>query len=267
VWPQDPLGSRREAIERAAALVRSAVAPADGSQDSESSRWAYEVDLLLAERARTVPRPGDTQDVQVPAQLSVSHLVSLRHDPAALARSLRRPMPRRPDPYARRGTAFHRWLEERFGSDQLIDLDELPGAGDENAAADEALAGLQERFLASEWAPRAPVAVEVPFATSVAGVVIRGRMDAVFADDDGGFDVIDWKTGRRPAGRAASDAAIQLGAYRLAWAELSGVPVDRVRAGFHYVADGVTVRPADLIDARGLVALVANLPESDPESI
>ena len=42
----------------------------------------------------------------------------------------------RPDPYARRGTAFHRWLEQRFGADQLLDLDELPGAGDENAAAD-----------------------------------------------------------------------------------------------------------------------------------
>ena len=45
----------------------------------------------------------------------------------------------RPDPYARRGTAFHRWLEQRFGADQLLDLDELPGAGDEDAAADEAL--------------------------------------------------------------------------------------------------------------------------------
>ena len=264
-WPQDPLGSRRESIERAAELVRSA--PATVAETEESSRWAYEVDLLLAERNRAVPGPGDTRDVQVPAQLSVSHLVSLRRDPAALARSLRRPMPRRPDPYARRGTAFHRWLEERFGSDQLIDLDELPGAGDDNAAADEALGALQERFLASEWAERIPAAVEVPFATSVAGVVIRGRMDAVFADADGSFDVIDWKTGRRPTGLAASDAAIQLGAYRLAWAELSGVPVERVRAGFHYVADGITVRPADLIDADGLVALVANLPESDPSAI
>ena len=136
-------------------------------------------------------------------------------------------MPQRPDAYARRGTAFHRWLEQRFGTDRLFDLDELPGAGDEDAAPDEALAELQAIFLASEWANRTPIEVEVPFATSIAGVVIRGRMDAVFADArGGGYDVVDWKTGRRPIGQAARDAAVQLGAYRLAWAELAGVPVE-----------------------------------------
>ncbi|HEY1486630.1 MAG TPA: ATP-dependent DNA helicase, partial [Micromonosporaceae bacterium] len=261
-WPADPLGERREAVERAAALVRSAdpaTTPAD--DDDEAARWAYEVDLLLAERARAVQADDAVRDVHVPAQLSVSHLVALRHDAPALARSLRRPMPRRPDPYARRGTAFHRWLEQRFGADHLLDIDELPGAGDENAAADSELADLQERFLASEWAARTPVAVEVPFATSIDGVVIRGRMDAVFATGDGGFDVVDWKTGRRPSGPAAEAAAIQLGAYRLAWAELAGVPVTSVRAAFHYVRDGVTVRPADLIDHAGLIALIGTLPE------
>ena len=50
-----------------------------------------------------------------------------------------------PDPYARRGTAFHAWLEQRFGADRLLDLDELPGAADEDAAPDEELAALQER--------------------------------------------------------------------------------------------------------------------------
>jgi len=85
-------------------------------------------------------------------------------------------------------------------------------------------------------------------------------MDAVFRDADGSYDVIDWKTGRRPTGPAADAAAVQLAAYRLAWAELAGVPVERVRAGFHYVADNVTVRPADLLDAERLAALVTGLP-------
>ena len=39
------------------------------------------------------------------------------------------------------------------------------------------------------------------------------------------------------------------------------MPVERVRAAFHYVRDGVTVRPADLLDAEGLAALMAGLPE------
>jgi DNA helicase-2/ATP-dependent DNA helicase PcrA len=60
---------------------------------------------------------------------------------------------------------------------------------------------------------------------------------------------------------------VQLAAYRLAWAALAGVPVEKVRAGFHYVADGVTVRPADLLDAGGLTALVTRLPESSDQTV
>ncbi len=174
-------------------------------------------------------------------------------------------MPTEPNPYARRGTAFHAWLEQRFGADRLLDLDELPGAADADAAPDEALVELQEAFLASEWADRSPVEVEVPFATVIAGVVVRGRMDAVFARPGGRFDVVDWKTGAQPTGTAAEVAAVQLAVYRLAWAELAGVPVDRVGAAFHYVRHGVTVRPADLLDVAGLTAMIAQLPEDSAQ--
>jgi DNA helicase-2/ATP-dependent DNA helicase PcrA len=85
-------------------------------------------------------------------------------------------------------------------------------------------------------------------------------MDAVFADSGGRFDVVDWKTGRRPTGVDERAAAVQLAAYRLAWAELAGVPVERVRAAFHYVRYGETVRPADLLDADGLAALITGVP-------
>ncbi|MFG1890025.1 ATP-dependent helicase [Micromonospora sp. NPDC049051] len=230
------------------------------ADDADVSRWRREADLLLAERAELTRQSGAIE-VALPDQLSVTQLVALRRDPAALARALRRPVPTEPNPYARRGTAFHSWLEQRFGADRLLDLDELPGAADADAAPDEALAELQERFLASEWADRVPVEVEVPFATVIAGVVVRGRVDAVFARPGGRFDVVDWKTGRQPAGPAADVAAVQLAVYRLAWAELAGVPVRRVGAAFHYVRDGVTVRPADLLDAEGLTALIASVPE------
>src|SRR6185369_5449611 len=145
-----------------------------------------------------------------------------------------------------------------------LDLDELPGSGDDGAATDAELELLQQQFLASEWADRTPYRVEVPFATVVAGVVVRGRMDAVFEvpGRPGYYDVIDWKTGQKPAGIDATAAAVQLAAYRLAWAELAGLPVDRVGAGFHYVRDAATVRPADLLDARALVDLVATLPRA-----
>jgi DNA helicase-2/ATP-dependent DNA helicase PcrA len=38
------------------------------------------------------------------------------------------------------------------------------------------------------------------------------------------------------------------------------VPVNRVRAGFHYVREQVTVRPADLMDAASLAALIEEVP-------
>ncbi|RLP98707.1 ATP-dependent helicase [Micromonospora sp. CV4] len=270
-WPADPLGGRRPALAEAAGLVRrlmtdgpadvvDAGAPVEPESDPEVARWQREADLLLAERAE-LTRLSGAVEVALPGQLSVTQLVALRRDPAALARALRRPVPTEPNPYARRGTAFHAWLEQRFGADRLLDVDELPGAADADAAPDEALVELQERFLASEWADRVPVEVEVPFATVIAGVVVRGRMDAVFARPGGRFDVVDWKTGAQPTGPAAEVAAVQLAVYRLAWAELAGVPVDRVGAAFHYVRHGVTVRPADLLDVTGLTALIAKLPE------
>ncbi|MDP9167662.1 MAG: hypothetical protein M3O32_16620, partial [Actinomycetota bacterium] len=67
------------------------------------------------------------------------------------------------------------------------------------------------------------------------------------------------KTGARPVGSAADAAAIQLAAYRLAWARLNGIDdadLGQVRAAFHYVRSGETVSPADLQDAAGLRALL-----------
>jgi DNA helicase-2/ATP-dependent DNA helicase PcrA len=292
-WPADPLGTRRPALEEAANLVRAALAepppplaaepppPLAGEPppplvdqgemntdqrsnhahfskiDEVGGGWSDEVDLLLAERDRLAPN----LDVTVPPHLSVSQLVTLRRDPRELARRLRRPLPRRPEPYLRRGTAFHRWLEQWYRAEELLDLDELPGAADDDAAPDDAFDRLRERFLASEWADRTPVRLEVPFVTVVGGLVLRGRIDAVFQSPDGSYDVVDWKTGSPPAD--GGPAAVQLAAYRLAWAALAGVPVERVRAAFVYVRDGRTVRPTDLLDEAGLAELIVTLPEVD----
>jgi DNA helicase-2/ATP-dependent DNA helicase PcrA len=261
VWPADPLTARRRRALSAAADLVEAAAPhpldpdlaLDGG-DPQLEQWVRDADLLLRERAR---HASPTVDVPLPSHLSVSALVTLRRDPAELARRLRRPMPAAPAPQARRGTAFHAWLEERFGAAKLVDLDELPGSGDEFAVPDSALADLQEAFLASEWADRQPAEVEVPFETPLGPLTLRGRIDAVYADADGRFEVIDWKTGPPPSGVELVAAGVQLAAYRLGWARLTGVPVERVSAGFHHVAANVTLRPVDLLDEEGLLSLVS----------
>lgn len=259
---------RYEAVVEAARMVEDAMAGRTrhwagdaGLSDADRARmtaWARDVELLLAERDRG--RGGDGALVELPAQLSVSSLVSLARDPAALARQIRRPMPRPPAPYARRGTAFHAWLESRWGQQRLLDPDELPGAADEGAADDAQLERLRARFEESEWASREPVDIEVPFETVIGDRLVRGRMDAVFRSPDGGYEVVDWKTGSPPSGDEARFVSVQLAAYRLAWAELAGVDVERVSAAFHYVAANVTVRPADLLDAEGLAALLESIP-------
>jgi DNA helicase-2/ATP-dependent DNA helicase PcrA len=267
-WPVDPLGAagRRAAVEAGAALVRAAAEQLPGlalddpaiAPATRAARWRHDVDVLLAERDRLTR--GDVVTVELPHQLSVSQLVELRSDPDELARTLRRPVPRPPAPWARRGTAFHTWLEQRWQRQSLLDVDELPGAADEGADDADFLA-LRAAFETSEWAHRTPYDVEVPFEMSIDGRVIRGRMDAVFGNDRDGWLVVDWKTGRRPQGAAADAPAVQLAAYRLAWARLHGIPDDevhRVRAAFHYVRSGETVEPAALLDAQGLRRLIAS---------
>src|SRR5580692_8960006 len=282
-WPATPAGRHYEAVREAAALVEAAAAAQDVTEATQDlslvQAWQRDAELLLAERAQ---RRGDGAiPVQLPARLSVSALVSLARDPAELARQVRRPMPRPPARQARKGTAFHEWLERRYGQQRLIDDSDLFGPGEpgdgENAgestgesigvgAGQTDLSQLRTRFEQSEWADRWPRAVEVPFETLIGDRLIRGRIDAVFADaPDGSFDVVDWKTGRPPSSAAERRAvAVQLAAYRLAWAALAGVPVAAVRAAFYYVRASVTVRPADLMDEAGLAALLDDIPAAGP---
>ena len=273
-WPAAASGSRYEAVREAGRLVTEAMARA--GRDSAAAgpgalseadlaliaAWERDAGLLLAERAER--RGDEALTVGLPRRLPVSSLVIMARDPAELAQQVRRPMPRPPAPLARRGTEFHTWLEQRFGPQRLIDPGDLLGAADSGLEPDEDenVAALRERFEAGEWSGRWPCEVEVPFETQIGDRLVRGRIDAVFADDPaGGFDVVDWKTGRPPASPDEEHAvSVQLAAYRLAWAALAGVPVEQVRAAFYYVREDVTVRPADLLDAAGLAALIEGIP-------
>ena len=257
-WPADPLGGRRADVQRGAALVGAAMsagAPA-ATADVDTEEWAADVDALLNERARAAHPPAQT----LPSGLSVSSLVDLARDPEHAAQRLMRRLPTRSEPHALLGNVFHDWVERFYGAERLFDLADLPGAADTDIAQrdTEELAALQDAFLASPWAARTPVAVEVPFEMAIGSTVVRGRIDAVFAEPDGGATVVDWKTGEPPRGsEAARQAAIQLGVYRLAWAALSGCRESLVRTAFHYVGSGNTVVPDVLPGPEELAALLA----------
>lgn len=203
--------------------------------------WDRDLDALAGElrRARATVR-----DVLVPASLSATQLLRLADDPDGFARELARPMPRPPQPAARRGTRFHAWVESRFEELPLPMLgpDELPG-GDESDAdiADERdLAELKEAFERTPYARRTPYRVETPFQITLAGRVIRGRIDAVYRTGDT-YEIVDWKTSR-----TNTADPLQLAVYRLAWAELHGLPLTDVTATFLFVRSGESVRPTRL---------------------
>jgi DNA helicase-2/ATP-dependent DNA helicase PcrA len=210
--------------------------------------WDDTAGRLLVEARREA---SPFVEVPLPASLSATAVARLRDDPEQFARDLARPMPRQPSPSARFGTRFHAWVEARFGQQALLDPDDLPGRGDLGIDDEDDLRALISVFESGPFGDRVPHAVEAPFALVLAGQVVRGRIDAVYAEPGGGWLVIDWKTNRQQTADP-----LQLALYRLAWAELLGVPLDRVSAGFHYVRSGETVLPPDLPDRDGLEDLL-----------
>ncbi len=279
VWPYDPLNGpvitgrvgvagrtgRRENVERSAAVVRAAVEAAGGQGRTAAwqpgsaeflaanPRWGAEASVLLAQEQLE----SDQLRVELPPHISASRLVALGEDPEKVTRAMRRPVPTKPGMAARKGTAFHAWIEDYFATTGQFDFDEAPGA---DAYVDEAygLAEMQETFKNSAWGTRTPADLEVPIETRVADVVVRGRIDAVFRDDDGGWDLIDWKTGRVPSKAQLAVRGVQLAVYRLAWSRLKEVPLEQVRAAFYYVGQDKLIRPVDLAGQEELEAIVTN---------
>ncbi len=260
IWPADPMAARRAQLSSAVQEVRSAMAHLDAGGSLEAPEVVgreSEMAILLAERD-SAACSRDIQ-VRVPRHLSASAVVSLAADPQGFARDLRRPMPAAPALAARRGTAFHAWVEQHFARAAFVDLLDLPGSADDDPGGDAELPLMKERFLASQWARRSPEAIEIAIETTVAGMAIRGRIDAVFPRRGGGFTVVDWKTGAKPSGDQARIRGLQLQAYRLAFARLRGLSMDQVDAAFYYAGTGETVF-SDLPDGEPLAALLESIP-------
>lgn len=262
-WPVDHVAHRRPRAAAAAVAIAAAEDGADGSggQADESRRadpYGDELDVLLAEREARASRHAEV--VELPPHLSTSALVAFARDPEEFTAQLRRPMPAAPAAAARRGTAFHAWVEEHYARAAIVDLFDLPGNADDDPMADADLPAMRERFLASEWAGREPVEIETALETVIDGIAVRGRVDAVFRDvADADWVIVDWKTGSRPTGEAARVRALQLAAYRLAWARLRGIAPERIKGAFYYATTGETVWP-DLPGEDELSALLAAVP-------
>ncbi|MBT2459703.1 UvrD-helicase domain-containing protein [Streptomyces sp. ISL-86] len=283
LWPADETSA-----EPGPAAPRRGTRPAAGGGTPltpEEARaiasWDRDLDALEGElrRARAAVR-----DVELPAALSASQLLRLAADEHGFARDLARPMPKPPQPAARQGTRFHAWVESRFDELPLPFLDvldpatDLPGAdvgsgsgsssgsGSDQEIADEAdLDSLKAAFERSEYAERTPHRMEVPVQLTLAGRVIRGRIDAVYKTSAAetsadSYEIVDWKTGR-----STEADPLQLAVYRLAWAETTGTPLDQVTAAFVHVRSGRVIRPRDLPDRARLERILQGKSDTDSD--
>ena len=252
LWPRDPLAGARAEFEASATLVREATpmdferAQPEGDQILQS--WIEDAQAIIAEESES---RMSALDIPRPIRMSPSSIIAMKRDPEEFARNIRRPMPRARDEYSSRGTAFHLWIENHLKGAALYDEDEFDLLAP--IEEDQSLETLKEKWLNSEWADKSVFDVEVPFETVIAGTLVRGRIDAIYKVD-GGFEVIDWKTGSKVLDE---DSAIQLAIYRLAWAKLAKVPVEEVSAAFHYVPTGFTDRRTNLMSEAELIALLS----------
>ncbi len=148
-------------------------------------------------------------DLQEPVPLAVPDIVSatslVRLTKGQIgAWDLMRPLPDRPTIERNVGTEVHRLIEEKsLGISSYADEEELdePSPADVADRVSEALAhfeasGYGERTVVT--APSGEPMVEFPFTLRVDDRVVRGRIDAVYTMDEGGVEIVDFKTGRRP---------------------------------------------------------------------
>jgi DNA helicase-2/ATP-dependent DNA helicase PcrA len=203
------------------------------------------------ERASLIEDRVEAQHTPVlPTTLSVSSVLAYLRCPKLFFWSQVRPLPRRPSEAARLGTEVHKWIElQERGQGTLIDVDELPDLSTEERLGEPGKASvLKDAFRASRFADQVPLFTERPFLLYLDGIVVGGRIDAIFGTPDGPWEIVDYKTGRVPAEDDAL-SGMQLDLYALACAEVWGKKPEELRLTYFYLSEGKEVsRPAGDLD-------------------
>jgi DNA helicase-2/ATP-dependent DNA helicase PcrA len=199
------------------------------------------------ERARLIEDRLTTDEAApVPGSLSVTGLIDYEKCPKLFYWSQVRPLPRSPNPAARLGSEVHRWIElQTRGQATLIDLEQQPDLSTEERMAEAPPEGrLRQAFRDSRFAGLTPQYTERPFLLYLDGMVVGGRIDAIFGEPDGAWEIVDYKTGRVPD---ADDPllGLQLDVYALACVEIFGKRPEELTLTYFYLSEGKEVtRPA-----------------------
>lgn len=257
----DPLGDRPEILRTAdriqppdpvfgdgwAAALRRAIENSDASDFSDDR-----MEKAVTERAEQFQQQlfsletMASEPTSVLSATSVTGLVTYAACPRRFYWSEVDRLPRRPSPAARRGVDVHRRIElHSLGQvpldgveDDTYDLPEAETRDGQRGGSDP-----YETYLASPYAARRPLMVEVPFQFPTdSGLAIRGRIDAVYPaeHDTSGWEIVDFKSGRR---RSEEWLKVQLQAYAVASrrVDFGHPPPGDLAVSFVYLGDGLDV--------------------------
>jgi DNA helicase-2/ATP-dependent DNA helicase PcrA len=231
-----PEGWRRAAL--AASIA--GVVPADGPGLEAFAELAG-ANRAVASRVLEREAAEAARVIALPGQVGVSALVDYARCPKLFYWSAVRPLPRFSGPFARIGTEVHRWIETRSsGQTTLLELDDRPDLTAEEVAGEPGrIERLRQSFLDSRFAEVVPLHAERPFVLRVEEFVVGGRIDAIYARPDGGWEVVDYKTGSRPSDETIAN--LQLDVYALACAEVWGKAAEDLTLTYLYLASGEAV--------------------------
>ncbi len=176
-----------------------------------------EIADLGVPRVASPPRPFST---------SVTNLVALAECPLKFKWIHYDKLPRRPTAAAVHGTQFHRKVElHNLGVIALDDAsagayDAVEGVDSAGLDADTAADRTQPPhadpwtvFKDSRFAATMARFAEVPFEVAAGSGSVRGKIDAIYEDDEGAWEIVDYKSGRP---NTTDARRVQLEAYAVA---------------------------------------------------
>jgi DNA helicase II / ATP-dependent DNA helicase PcrA len=188
----------------------------------EIARLEAEVERLRESEAR---RPA-VPPWRPPSTLSVTAFLAFVRNPEEFFWRYVRRVPSPPTPAAKLGIELHRRIELHSRgvaavgglieeNEEPYDLDVGERRGDGSGEPAVSAEQLWENFQRSRFAQMKPLMTEQPFTLYLGhGVSVTGRIDAIFGQEDGSWEVVDYKTGK------SDPDPLQLAIYKKAVAEI-----------------------------------------------
>jgi DNA helicase-2/ATP-dependent DNA helicase PcrA len=248
-WPKQPFGEERAPLVHAAAETVLDAIKAKADEKLVDDTNAKLIKRLLREQEVL---KNQVDKVDFPVRVPASNFKAYLGELDIVAGGYLRPVPSQPYAQSRRGNLFHAWVEKKFApTGNLLDDEEFELEDEEDFYTIEEL---QANFEKSRFAKLTPLSVEQEIQLTIDQNTFICKMDAIYATEDG-VQIVDWKTNQPPEDKEEEyRRSLQLALYRLAYAEYTGMPIEKVQASFFFVGESVELTPKAILGKEEILA-------------